>query len=128
MSEAQQLAIQGLLAFLPQLENQQTEYLRIGFWGDMTSRVSTETARNLYAYLYKHGFVLPGFDWQAWNEEALAYQQDRHLLQTADLETLYNILTAHLRADHFSEGHYDSILENGFLADVIRRIKEVSEW
>lgn len=119
--------IKGLLAFLPSLQNQEASFTRIGYWGDMTSRVSASTARNLFQYLYKHGFVLEHFDWMSWSNEALSYEEDRAKLATADLGTLHKIITTHIRADHFNEGHYDAILENGFLAAILERIKVISE-
>ncbi|QHT68311.1 hypothetical protein GXP67_17520 [Rhodocytophaga rosea] len=126
MSEQTQ-AIQGLLRFLPLLQNHEAVYDRIGYWGDMTSRVSATTARDLFQYLYRHGFILENFDWMQWSDHALAFEEDRSKLSTADLPTLYKIITTHIRADRFTEGHYDSILENGFLADVLLRFKEISE-
>lgn len=119
--------IKGLLQFLPLLQNQEAVYTRIGYWGDMTSRVSAITARELYQYLYRHGFVLENFEWMHWSEQALSFEDDRTRLATADLPTIYKIITAHIRADHFSAGHYDSILENGFLADVLARMKQIVE-
>jgi hypothetical protein len=120
-------AILGLLQFLPLLQNQEAVYERIGYWGDMTSRVSATTARELFQYVYQHGFVLENFDWMPWSDEALAFEEDRSKLSSADLPTLYKIITTHIHADKFTEGHYDSILENGFLADVLARMKEIVE-
>src|SRR5690242_2711577 len=96
-------AIRQLLEFLPLLQHQTADFTRIGYWGDMTSRVSSETARKLYQYLYNNGFVLDNFDWMAWSEEALAFEENRHTLEKADLPTLYKIITVHMRADHLYE-------------------------
>jgi|GEM_PF-2316502 len=111
----------SLLQFLPALQNREPLYWRVGAWGDMPSVVSATTARDLRAYVEQH-FLLTDFDWQAWQEEALAYQDYRIRLETADLLTIQKILTAHLRAGRVVEGHYDSVLENGFLRDVLERI------
>ena len=118
-------SIQELLDFLPLLQHPDADFIRIGYWGDMTSRVSGATAKNVYQHLFNNGFVLEDFDWEAWSEEAFAFEQNRHTLQEADLPTLYKILTVHLRADRLMEGHFDSILENGFLADVLQRMKDI---
>jgi hypothetical protein len=124
---AQPDAIKELLAFLPLLQNTSPDFLRIGYWGDMSSRVSAATARDFFQYVYNHGFVLKDFDWQAWSDEAVSYLENRQKLKTADMGTLLKIITAHMRADHIVEGHYDAILENGFLADVLERIKIITE-
>ncbi len=110
-----------LLQFLPALQNQEPLYWRVGAWGDMPSVVSTETARNLLSYLYDH-MLLAGFDWMAWQNEAIGYLDYRIRLETADLLTIQKLLTTHIRADRLSEGHYDSILENGFLRDVLEQV------
>ncbi len=118
-------SIQGLIDFLPLLQNKEAGFMRIGIWGDMSSRVSAATARSLYQYLYNSGFVLDDFDWMAWSDEALSYEEQREKLQQADAETIQKIITTHMRADRFNEGHYDSIIENGFLADVVQRLKDI---
>jgi hypothetical protein len=127
LSEEQREAVQGLLAFLPALENTEPHYLRNGYWSEMYSVVSAPVARDLFGYLYAHRFVLEDFDWQSWGEEALSYLNDRKKLQTAGWHTLYLLLTAHIRADRANAGHYDEILENGFLRDVLRRMQALLE-
>jgi hypothetical protein len=112
---------QGLLAFLPMLRNREPLYWRVGAWGDMPSVVSTETARSFMKCVYDSGLMLDGFDWQAWQEEAIGYLDYRIRLETADLDTVRRLLTAHLRADRFAEGHYDALLENGFFRDLLER-------
>jgi hypothetical protein len=119
-------AVKGLVAFLPLLQNTSPDFSRIGYWGDMSSRVSTATARNFFQYVYNHGFVIKDFNWEAWTDEAVSYLENRQKLKTADMGTLYKIITTHIKADQFIEGHYDAIIENGFLADVLERIKEIS--
>jgi hypothetical protein len=121
-------SIKGLLEFLPMLQNTDPDFSRIGYWGDMSSRVSALTARNFYQYLYNNGFVLKDFNWEAWSDEALSYMEDRQKLRNADMQTLYKIITTHMRADQFIEGHYDAIIENGFLSDVLERMKQISEY
>ncbi len=127
LSETQKTAVRGLLAFLPALQNTEREFTRNGYWSEMSSIVSTATAQNLFRYLYDNGFVLPEFDWMAWSEQALSYLDDRDKLRLADWQTLYQLLTTHIRADRFTEGHYDAIIENGFLRDVLTRMQELME-
>lgn len=115
----------GLLAFLPALRNREPDFWRVGAWGDMPSTVSTDTAKSLLRYIYDHNLLLEDFDWMAWQDEAIAHLDYRLRLETADLPTLQKLLTAHIRADRFSEGHYDAILENGFLRDLLERLAVV---
>ncbi len=126
LTETQKMAVQGLLTFLPALQNKERDFIRNGYWSEMASIVSTATAQNLFRYLHDNGFILPDFDWMAWSEEALSYLDNRSTLKSADWQTLYQLLTAHIRADRTSEGHYDAILENGFLRDILMRMQELS--
>lgn len=127
LSQPHREAVTGLLAFLPALENTEPEYIRNGYWSEFMSVVSTRTAQDLFRYLYDNGFVLPGFDWQAYGQEALSYLDEREKLQTAGWDTLYKLLTAHLLADRTNQGHYEAILENGFLRDILRRMQILTE-
>jgi len=125
---AEQLeAVQGLLAFLPALENTEPHYLRNGYWSEMYSVVSAPVARDLFRYLRDHRFVLADFDWESWGETALSYMDDRQQLQSAGWHTLYLLLTTHVSAERIKPGHHDEILENGFLRDVLRRMKALLE-
>ena len=58
LSEEQREAVQGLLAFLPALENREPNYLRNGYGSEMYSVVSAPVARDLFRYLYDRHFVL----------------------------------------------------------------------
>ena len=127
LSEEQREAVRGLLAFLPALENTEPNYLRNGYWSEMYSVVSAPVARDLFRYLRDHCFVLADFDWESWGERALSYMDDRQKLQTAGWHTLYLLLTTHTSAERIKPGHHDEILENGFLRDVLRRMKALLE-
>lgn len=118
-------SIKGLIDFLPLLQNKEADFTRIGIWGEMPSRVSAATAGNLYQYLYNSGFVLEEFEWMLWSDEAITFEEEREKLRNADIETIQKILTTHMLAGRINEGHYDSIIENGFLADVIKRLKDI---
>jgi len=70
---------------------------------------------------YKNGLVL-GFDWGAWSHEALRYMNDPQLVRTASLTTCLKLLTAHLRAERFCDGHLQSVLKTGHITAVLRRL------
>ena len=122
MADTEQEKWQGLLVFLPALRNREPVYWRVGTWGDMPSVVGPETARAFMDYVYRSGLLLDDFDWQAWQEEAISYLDYRIRLETSDLQTVRKLLTAHVRADRFAEGHFDALLENGFFRDLLERV------
>ena len=68
--------------------------------------------------------IIP-FDWRSWSEEAERYQMDPEALQAADLLTLRKLLTAHVRAERFAEGHLASVFESGHIAAILRRLKQI---
>jgi hypothetical protein len=71
--------------------------------------------------------VIISFDWTGWRREAQRYQTDPRALATADLLTLCKLLTLHVRADRFSEGHLASVLESGHITAVLRRLKQIRD-
>ncbi len=69
--------------------------------------------------------VLIVFNWVDWQNELARYQSHPDALASADLLTLRKILTAHIRADRFTEGHFVGVLEDGHLIAVLRRLQAI---
>ena len=80
--------------------------------------------RAFIAALYKEKMVL-SFDWTSWKDEAQRYQLDSKGLARADLLTLRKLLTTHVRADRFTEGHLAAMLESGHIVAILCRLKEI---
>ena len=76
--------------------------------------------------LHKQGIIIP-FDWRSWSAEAERYQRDPAALEAADLMTLRKLLTAHVRADRFMEGHLANVLESGHIIAILRRFKQIRD-
>jgi len=76
--------------------------------------------------LHRQNIIVP-FDWTSWREEAERYQMDAKALETADLLTLRNLLTVHVRAERFAEGHLASVFESGYITAVLHRLKQIRE-
>jgi hypothetical protein len=76
--------------------------------------------------LHRQNIVVP-FDWTSWREEAERYQVNPQALETADLLTLRKLLTVHLRAERFAEGHLASVFESGHITDILHRLKQIRE-
>jgi hypothetical protein len=74
--------------------------------------------------LYRQNIIVP-FDWTSWREEAERYQTNPQALETADLLTLRKLLTVHVRAERFAEGHLASVFESGHIAAVLHRLKQI---
>lgn len=80
--------------------------------------------RRWHDSLYRHGMVLPDFDWSAadWRDSMARLQADPSLLESADLETVRKVLTTAARADRFNEGYLDSLFETGVAQAATRRL------
>jgi hypothetical protein len=115
----------ALRALLPYLEAFRRPGYRHGEW-----RVGTEypiydfaptTAAFLRA-LAENGIVQP-FDWIAWKDEAVRLMEDPAALACADEATLRRLLTTHVRADRFTEGHLATMFERGHFDRILERIE-----
>ncbi len=75
--------------------------------------------------LYNNGFIQP-FNWSIW-EEGKRLVDHPELLQRANLQTLGKLLTAHVRAERFSDGHLAAMFESGHIHHILKRMKEISD-
>ena len=78
---------------------------------------------NFLEALYENNFIQP-FNWSNWDEgKQLIDNSD--LLDNASLQTLRKLLTTHVRADRFSEGHFAYMIETGHIVRILRRMAEI---
>jgi len=75
--------------------------------------------------LYANDYIQP-FNWSKWYE-GLLLMDHPELLQKASLQTLRKLLTAHVRADRFNEGHLADIFESGHMLMILRRLTEIQQ-
>ena len=61
------------------------------------------------------------FDWSRWRAEV----SDPTAVGGADLLARRKLLTFHVRADRFSEGHRISVFERGYIIAILRRLAEI---
>ena len=74
--------------------------------------------------LYETGFVF-NFNWMDWQDEAKRLQDEPAALAEADLLTLRKLLSAHVRADRFVDGHLAQIHADGHLLGIMRRLAQL---
>jgi len=119
--------IDAVLAFLPVFTQPGISF---GEWrapeGQMPYYADSREVRDFVAALYKHRFVV-SFDWPSWQDEAKRLMNEPGALAEADLLTLRKLLTTHVRADRFNEGHLGSVLESGHVAAILRRLQVIRE-
>ncbi len=122
--------IDAITAYLPLLEQPGA----IGKWaGGDRGRDGTITvpyfdyspeALQFLRALGVNGWLEP-YDWNAWLPEAERYYHDPTLLDHADIPTIRNLLTLHVRRDRFHEGHFASMSESGHIAAILRRLATI---
>jgi len=112
--------IDAVLEFLPAF---QSPGYKFGEWADAGYFSYSPEVDEWIRTLYEQDFLLP-FDWTRW-KEAQRYRSQPGALETADLLTLRKLLTTHVRADRFVEGHLASVLESGHVTAILRRLKQI---
>jgi hypothetical protein len=75
--------------------------------------------------LARLGFI-QRFAWPDWVPRGLALQQDPDAMARADLTDLVKLLTWHIRAERFGDGHLANALQDGWLLAIMRRLQEIS--
>ena len=74
--------------------------------------------------LYECGFIQP-FDWPAWQPTAEQYLQEPQRLAGADLPALVRLLTTHVKADRFCEGHFTAMIACGHITAILEKMAEL---
>lgn len=119
--------IDAILAYLPLFE---TEGYTFGQWvapeGQFPYFQVSDEANRFIHTLYEQNMIIP-FDWGSWTEEAERYRITPAALQAADLLTIRQLLTAHVRADRFHEGHLAAIFDESHLTALLRRLKMIRD-
>ena len=77
--------------------------------------------------LYANDWVTPEVDWVQWQDVAVEYVDLQEKIDSADVLTLKKLFTTHVRKDRFCEGHLATMLENGHIVALLRRLKEIRE-
>lgn len=92
---------------------------------DLTALNSEEREEMITSFVdlcYDMGLVID-FDWMHWKEGPTYVENNSEKVAEADLETVIRLVTAHIRNDRFSEGWLESLLDNGHLVILLRRLK-----
>ena len=119
--------IDAVLEYLPTFER---PGYQAGEWrareGSFPSFVYRSEVTDFIQTLYQQRFVIY-LDWTSWQGEAERYQSDSASLAEADLLTLRKLLTVHVRADRFVEGHLASVFASGHILAILHRLEQVRD-
>jgi hypothetical protein len=125
---ADELDWEPILDLLPRLEANDFDGGRWEGGEEVTENVFAmpyvsldETASELVARLYDEG-VIASFDWSEWmSARGTRLYESEAELRSASLEDCRRLLTAHVRADRFAEGHLLGELRAGHVQAVLRQ-------
>jgi hypothetical protein len=116
--------LQAVLQFLPLFEHAD---FTPGEWitqeGHLPYFSYTPAVLDFIRALSGNGFIQP-FDWMNWREGVQLVDHPA-LLSRVNLQTLRKLLTAHVRADRFSEGHLATTFESGHIVMILKRMAEI---
>ena len=114
--------IESLLRFIPAFGNATSAHAEWQIKPGVVPWCSlSDAALELYRALYEEGFVIL-FPWPDWQREGMRYVDAPDLVASADLRTLCQLITMHVRADRFCEGHFASQLASGQIAAILHRL------
>jgi ADP-ribosyl-[dinitrogen reductase] hydrolase len=115
---------QAILNYLPVFE--QPDF-KPGEWitteGSLPYYNYSSEVLNFLRVLGEHNFIIR-FPWPDW-EEGKRLIGNPELLQRSNLLTLQKLMTKHVRADRFSEGHLAQMFETGEIVMILRRLAEI---
>jgi ADP-ribosyl-[dinitrogen reductase] hydrolase len=116
--------LQAVLRFLPLFE--QPDFSP-GEWvapeGHLPYFNYTPEVLDFIRALSANGFIQP-FDWMKW-WEGKQLVDNPALIAKTNLQTLRKLLTAHVRANRFTEGHLAGTFESGHMALILKRMAEI---
>jgi hypothetical protein len=128
--------IARLLSFLPYFEDAGTKFGE----GPSVEVVDKKTidigpsaladkASEFLEACYEEKFV-QDVNWQRWGTEREVELRSEAFSGRADLATIVRLLTLHFRMDHFSDGHLLSVMRDGTILAILRRLSELrgSGW
>ena len=73
---------------------------------------------------YEEHFVQP-FDWGDWNRRHGGDLTSDAFIAEADLSAIIKMLTAHIRADRFCDGHLLSVMKDGTALKILKRLRDI---
>ena len=118
--------IEAVLAFLPVFED--PRFLPEVVVAEEQGWTLEQYTRDVYEFeraLYREGLIVR-FDWARWEPEAFRYYRDPSLLDSADLRVIRRLLTLHIRKNLCCEGHLATMLREGHIQAILRRLQVIT--
>ncbi len=124
-----QITTEQIDAILPFLDRFEAVGFSAGTWempeGQFPHFNFEEIVKEFIHALYDSEWVTPAFDWTEWQDSVQKFVDSPEEVENANATTIQKLLTTHCRMDRFCEGHLASMLENGHIALLLRRLKSI---
>jgi hypothetical protein len=118
-------SLDAILKFLPEFEK---PGFKTGEWvispNQLPHYIFSRIVDDFVKTLYDEEFLIV-FDWCQWWPVAACYIDNPELLEQANLLTLRKLLTLHIRADQFCEGHLAGVMRNGEITAILHRLQQI---
>ncbi len=85
----------------------------------------SETAENFVQACEDEHFVQP-FDWHAWSKRHQAELNDAAFIASSDMTMIVKMLTTHIRANRFCDGHLLTMLNDGIIVQILKRLNQIN--
>jgi hypothetical protein len=92
-------------------------------WGET---IYSDEAIQFIQDLHNNGFIV-NYEWPDWHEQAVKYENNESMLQSAELDELRKLLTYHVRKDRFSGGHLRYVFKTGLITSILHRLEQLNE-
>jgi len=73
---------------------------------------------------YEEHFV-QAFDWGKWSRRNGGDLASDAFIAEADLTAIIKMITVHIRADRFCDGHLLSVIEDGTVLKILKRLRDI---
>lgn len=83
-----------------------------------------ERASAFVAACDEENFLQP-FDWGEWSSHHEADLCSREFIRSADLVAIVKMLTTHIRADRFCDGHLLCVMDDGTIGAILDRLQSI---
>jgi O-acetyl-ADP-ribose deacetylase (regulator of RNase III) len=122
------ITVDGLdrvLTYRPVFERQSSELYEVNVEVSSLDPYSySSEVEQFIQTLYQEGLVIQ-FNWTTWQQEAGEFINQPERVQTADLATIQQLLTTHVRAERFCSGHLTHTIQTGHLLAILNRLAEI---
>jgi len=87
--------------------------------------ILSKTAMDFVQACEDEHFVQP-FDWPTWRKRHQAELCDDAFIASSDMTRIVKMLTTHIRANRFCDGHLLTMLDDGIIEKILERLNEIN--